>query len=220
MNLAVNVALAVGPLAAYFVMMGVLHGARRPTVVPGPLDFALLAIGLGGVLVFGPVGRMLVDRLFPGPSLWAWLALASAYGLLALLWGPRSARRLVIYHIGPEELRQAVREALLVVPGSFSPTIRGFEDADHSRGLTFEVGDRLRAGVIEAYGREAEALVAALGPVLRERLREVRTRPSRLASIWFAVAALTLILPYASLWLGRSPVFEALRAWLQGLGRP
>ncbi len=70
MSPAFQVALAVGPLAAYFLMLGILQSTRRPTVVPGAIDFALLASALGGLVVFGPVGWVLTATLFPGPSLW------------------------------------------------------------------------------------------------------------------------------------------------------
>lgn len=213
MSPAVHVALAVGPLAGYFATLGVLQGGRRPVVVPGALDFALLAVGLGGLIVFGPLGHVLVLLLFPSPSLWAWLALASAYGLATLLGAPRSGRRLIVYNIEAAALRDVLRDALLRLPGSFSPTVRGFEDPELRRGLLVETS-RLRAGTVEAYGDAPERLIAALGPLLRDRLAAFEARPSRLAPVWFALATLTALLPFAGLLLSRSPVIEAVRNWL------
>ncbi len=218
MSPALQVALAVGPLAAYFAALGALQGGRRPVVVPGPIDFLLLATGLGGLIVFGPVGLVLVRSLFPAPSPWAWLALASAYGLFVLLWAPRGARRLVVYHVDPESLRTAVREALMVLPGAFTPTVRGFEDREHGRGLTVEAGARLRAGTVEAYGDRSEPLIAELAPLLRARLRrQAPPVPGRLALLWFGLSALTLLLPVAAQVLGRPQVMEALRALMDRL---
>lgn len=215
-----RVALVVGPLAAYFAALGVLQGGRRPVIVPGPWDALLLACGLGGLLVFGPIGELLVRRLFPAPSLWAWLALASAYGLILLVWIPRTSRRLVIYRIRPEDLRRVVREALLALPGAYAPTVRGFEDREHGRGLTVEASHWLRSGTIDAYGRDPEALITAIGPILRDRTHKLADEPAAptLAVVWFGLAMLTVLLPFATILMSRPQVLDALRALLDRLG--
>jgi hypothetical protein len=213
MSLAVHVALAVGPLAAYFATLGVLQGGRRPVVVPGPLDFGGLAVGLGGLIVFGPVGNVLVNWLFPAPSVWAWLALASGYGLIVLLLAPRAGGRVVVYNVEPEILRGALHASMARMAGGFAPTVEGYEDAVRGLGVRADAG-RLRAATIEAYGAEPERLIAELAPVLREHLATVESRPSRLAPAWFALATLTVLLPFAGLLLSRSPVIEAVRNWL------
>ncbi len=220
MDPAMQVALAVGPLAAYFATLGALQVGRRPVFLPGQVDFTLLALGLGGPIVFGPVGQLLVHRLFPAPSPWAWMALVSLYGLAVLLITPRAARRLVVYNIDPEALRSALRDALLIVPGSFEARVRGFEDEARGCGLTVEVG-RFRVGSIEAYGRDAAALIREFDPVLRQRLAAAGPTPTKaLGSVaWFALAALVIAVPFTSLIVDRPVVFEAVRAWIEGLGR-
>ncbi len=219
MNPALQVALVVGPLAAYFAALGILQGGRRPVVVPGAVDFLLLAGGLGGLLVFGPVGMVLVRTLFPAPSVWAWLALVSAYGLFLMVWSPRTAHRLVVYRVRPEELRRVVREALLVLPGAYSPTVRGFEDREHGRGLTVEASGWLRAGTVEGYGYEAEALIATLGPILRRRSRELSEESAApaLAAVWFGLSLVTVLIPFVATLLRRPQVLDALRALMERL---
>lgn len=199
------------PLAIYCATLGALQGSRRPRIVAGPADFGLLAFGLGGLIIFGPIGGFLRDRLFPAPSLASWLALATLYLLLVLLWLPRTARRLVIYNVDPTILRAAVRAALEVLPGSFAPTVRGFEDARAGWGFALEFGPRQRVATVEGYGRRPEPLVAALTPALRAALRHATRPPSRVARAWYALAGLTLA---AALLLPALRAFPALRAAL------
>jgi hypothetical protein len=219
MSPALQVALAIGPLAAYFGLLGLLQSLRRPTVVPGTIDFALLAGGLGGLVVFGPVGWVLGKLLFPGPSLWARLALLSGYVLLVMIWAPRSGRRLVIYNVDPRSLVEAVREGVeRLDPGAhFEPTVRGFEDHALGRGLHLEPPGRLRTAVIDAYGNDPETLIASLEPILRRELARHRSARSPLAGLWFALGLLTLISPLAALALSRPGVMTAVRTFLDHL---
>ncbi len=218
MSPSVRVALALWPLSTYFFALGVLQSGRRPRVLNGPVDFLMLAAGLSGLLVFGPVGEILVRSLFPVVSLWAWLALASSYALLALLWSGRAARRLVIYNVAPEALEPALREAMSQLPGAFVPSVRGFEDASNGRGVTFEVGARLHTGVVEAYGSEPEPLIARLGPALRERLLDSAAPRTGSAPIWFFLSTLTLLFPLGMLGMSRPRLLNALRVLFQRLG--
>ncbi|HEU5119152.1 MAG TPA: hypothetical protein VFT74_21360 [Isosphaeraceae bacterium] len=218
MSPALQVALAVGPLAAYFLLLGLLQSTRRPTVLPGPIDFALLACALGGLVVFGPVGWVLTATLFPGPSLWARLALLSAYVLLILIWAPRSGRRLIVYNIDHDGLADALRDAVLQLDPSthFEPTVRGFEDHEHGRGLHLETG-ALRTGVIDAYGHQPETLLSDLEPLLRRQLASTPTRRSVLAAVWFGVGAFTLLSPLAALLLSRPGILTAVRTFFDRL---
>lgn len=210
----VQFALTLSPLAAYFFMLGVWHRGRSPRLVPGPLDFGLLAFGIWGLLAFGPVGQVMVRLLARTPNVWAWLTWATSLILLALCLAPRSARRLVVYHVEPEAVPQALRACLDELPGSFSPTLRGFEDPRSGRGVAVDLSPAWRTATIEAYGRQPEALIALLLPRLRERLREAAPRCSAAATVWFSLSGLTLVVPLVGLLLSRSEVLAALRALL------
>jgi hypothetical protein len=219
MSPALQVALAVGPLAAYFLMLGALQVSRHPTVLPGPVDFALLASALGGLVVFGPVGWVLTDSLFPGPSLWARLALLSGYVLMILIWAPRFGRRLVVYSIDHDTLADALREAVeqLGPDTRFEPTVRGFEDHVLGRGLHLEAGRWLRTGVVEAYGRKPDDLLSELGPLLRRHFGHAPMHRSPLAVVWFGLGILTLVSPFAALILTRPGMMTAVRTFLDRL---
>jgi hypothetical protein len=210
----VRLVLATLPLGIYFFVLGAWRCGRSPRVVSGPLDFGLLAFGLGGLVAFGPIGELLVDRLFPEPSVWAWLALASTLWLLALLWAPRAARRVIVYNVEPETLRKAVADGLLALPGQFAPTLRGYEDRESGRGLAVEVG-RAHTATVEAYGQRPDLLAAEVASLLRERLLEAPTaKPVGASWPWFALSSAALVIPWVGLVLSRPIVRAALQEFL------
>ena len=127
MTSALQITLTATPLAAYFYILGVLHSGRRPRLVAGPVDVGLLAMGLGGLVAFGPFGRAVLGRIVgepAGPVAWSiWLALI---GLWSLVLAGSASLRMTIYHVSPDELDRAVREALARLDGGFSRTLRGY----------------------------------------------------------------------------------------------
>src|SRR5690348_15210852 len=102
MPVAIQLALMVIPLSLYLYVLGIWHSGRTPRVVAGPVDLGLLAFGLSGLLIFGPIGRLWPWHARGLPGVWAWLALTAFVVLLALPWLPRSFRRLAVYNVDPE----------------------------------------------------------------------------------------------------------------------
>jgi len=212
---AFQVALAVGPLAFYLAVLAAWQGGRQPRVVSGPLDFALLAVGFGGLLTFGPFGQVMARSLFGKPNLLDWLTLISGEGLVATILARRALRRLAVYCIDPETLNRALREALDRRPGRYVATLGGFEDRAEARGISVEVSPRSRAAVIEAYGRDPEELINELAPRLEEGLRGVTVLPSALPWILSGLWALTMTAFVTSLFLAQPQARAALRALLE-----
>src|SRR5437016_1562493 len=108
----VQLVLMVAPLAGYLYLLAVWQAGRHPRVISGTTDVALLALGVGGLVLYGPFGQLLARRLFghPGPVPWLILTLAA---LLVVSWLTRGAsRRLVIYHVDATALERALGEAL------------------------------------------------------------------------------------------------------------
>ncbi len=215
---ALQVLLTVGPLSAYFLVQGLWQGGRRSKVVPGPVDFAWLAFGIGGLLIFGPIGHVLVATIFPAPSLWAWLSLPSAALLGVLLWMPRTTRRLVVYNVVPEILWRGLQKALEPQPEHFQRTVRGFEDVESGRGIAVEMGPGARTAVVEAYGTRPEELMERLDRGLRMALSDEPTTPRGTARVWLALASLLPLASVAWLLLERPQVQAALRALLGRFG--
>lgn len=204
-----------GPLALYFVALGLRQLGRRPKVISGPLDSAMLGFALGSLLAFGPAGQALTAGLKPSlirP------ALLCGLGLFLMAMSLRSRRRLSLYNIEPEALDPAIARVLDGLPGDFRRTLRGFEDRKGGRGLTVRASTDYRTAEIEAFGAGAEALIAAIEPPLRRELAEVQ-RPNQpwLARFWLSLASLTLTLPIALSLLSEPRMRQIVRSLLNQL---
>lgn len=216
---AVQTALMIGPLAAYFFVQGAWHRGRRPRVIPGQIDFSLLALGLAALVGFGPIGHLLVALVPSTAEIPARLTLLAALWLVVLLTAPSAYRRLMVYGVDPDDLDCALGEALHEeIPGDFARTLRGFEDVKSRRGLNVTVRPKSATAEIEAYGDRAEGLAATLAASLRFRLKGRHAGAARRAGWpWFALAALALALPLAESFTARGETRAALRALLQRL---
>src|SRR5438105_4809609 len=64
----VQLALMVTPLAVYLYLLAVWQAGRHPRVVSGRLDVWLLALGLGGLALLGPLGQWLLGLLSKNPG--------------------------------------------------------------------------------------------------------------------------------------------------------
>ncbi|HWA98733.1 MAG TPA: hypothetical protein VG713_09585 [Pirellulales bacterium] len=106
--------IALTPLGLYFVLIGVLHRRRRPTIVSGARDLALLGAGTAGLALVGPI-ELFMPRSASiaelGPYLWAMLL--TLYSLCVSLAALAAKPRLVIYGSLPwADLRIAIAAAV------------------------------------------------------------------------------------------------------------
>lgn len=198
MSVPLRTALALLPLALYFFVLGVWQSGRNPRLVSGSLDAFLLTVGLGGLLVFGPVGDLAVHWFFPQPNLAAWLAVASGLGLIALYFMARARVRVHVYKVKPKALLVAVERALSRVMVSPTRTLEGFEDTNQRRGVRVESSPRFGTGVVEATGEYPDAMIARLTPILREELSRIDSEPSYMATAMFALACVVAFVPIAT----------------------
>jgi hypothetical protein len=97
------------PLGAYLVAVGWLHLRRHPVVVSGTLDLVMLAAGVSGLVLAGPLALL---QPAVGTAAWATamllgsLVLIVAGGLLA------TRPRLVVYNMTGEQLRPILAEVV------------------------------------------------------------------------------------------------------------
>ena len=192
MTATIRLSLALLPLASYFVFLGVLHSGRRPRVVSGPVDVGCLAFALGGVIAFGPFGGLVINTVFPGPNLPAWLAMASLVGLITMMIASRARTRLIVYNVDGRELTDAVGRVMATFAVRVANTIHGYEDVHGRRGVTVDIGPRLGWGTVTAYGEAPEALIDAIRAGLRAQLAAKSQRSSPLRLLWFGLAGATI----------------------------
>jgi hypothetical protein len=108
-----HLALALGPLGVYLLVLGQINLRRRPVVVSGAFDFALLAFGVVGLVIVGPIELFLPETAAAAFGSYVWLVLLAMYGLgvtmLVLLGRPR----LVVYNATVDELRPVLADVAL-----------------------------------------------------------------------------------------------------------
>ena len=97
--------LALGPLAIYFLALGLVNSQAHPCLINARADFVLLAVAFGPVIL-APV-MSLVERG------WLWAAAAVTVGAASLFFGMMPAREeaWVIYNIERAQYRRIVRRA-------------------------------------------------------------------------------------------------------------
>lgn len=106
-----RLAIALVPLGAYFVLIGLLNARRKPFVTSGGSDLAALGAAASGLVLVGPIELFRPEAASAEFGKYVWLFLLVFYWLwvwLAVLLG---RPRLVIYNISGEELRPLLAEA-------------------------------------------------------------------------------------------------------------
>lgn len=104
--------IAIGPLAAYFLLLAWINLGKRPFLTTGSRDALVLGIGLIGLVMVGPMELFLPETAIVTFGGWIWLIMILFYlvglVLLVLLLRPR----IVIYNVSPEQLRPALAEVV------------------------------------------------------------------------------------------------------------
>ncbi|WP_435009802.1 hypothetical protein P12x_001040 [Tundrisphaera lichenicola] len=218
MTSAIQIALTATPLAAYFYVLGLFHGGRKPIMLTGPVDVGLMAGGLGGLVAFGPFGQSVLSRVAGAEvGLLGWSIWIALVVLWSLVLAGTAALRVTVYHLSNEELDRAVRETLYRIDGRFTSTIYGFEDADRMSGITVRSLPRLRSATIEAYGKDPETLISEFKPRFREELSRFPQAPSEISHAMFGLACLIMLLPVTGYFLSNARAKHAFWALLQSL---
>jgi hypothetical protein len=105
--------IALVPLAAYLLLLGLVNLSRRPLVTSGARDAAALAVAISGFMIVGPLELFLIEEaaVLYGPLVWAMMLLG--YALLALLVILVQRPRIVVYNISLEQLRPLLAEVVV-----------------------------------------------------------------------------------------------------------
>jgi hypothetical protein len=106
-----RLAIALVPLAAYVLLLGLLNLRRRPFLTSGGCDVAALGVALSGLMFVGPLELFRPDAWTRSLGNYIWLFLVLFYWLWLVLVVLLARPRLVIYNISAEELHPVLAEA-------------------------------------------------------------------------------------------------------------
>ena len=97
--------IALSPLAAYVLLLGLVNLSSRPLLTSGGRDLAALALGISGLVVIGPMELFFPELAVERFGGYVWLLLLGFYALLVVLLMLVVRPRLVIYNMTVEQLR-------------------------------------------------------------------------------------------------------------------
>jgi hypothetical protein len=105
-----RLAIALVPLAAYCLVLGILNARRQPYLTSGGSDLAALGAALTGLVLIGPVELFRPELASAEYGNYIWLFLLVFYWLCLWLVVLLARPRLVVYNISGEELRPILSE--------------------------------------------------------------------------------------------------------------
>ena len=169
-----HLSIALGPLAVYVVLLGLINISRRPLMTSGARDLAALGLALSGWMVVGPMELFLPEAAANrfGPLVWALLIALYALGLTLVVLLARP--RLIIYNVTTDQLRPVLAE----IVGKLDPQARWAGDCVvlPTLGVQFHIEpfSVLRVGQLIAAGpyqndQGWKRLESELGTALKQR---------------------------------------------------
>jgi hypothetical protein len=96
---------ALGPLATYLLVVGLINLSRRPLLTTGGRDVAALGLALAGLVAAGPLELFMPEEAAVQFGGWVWAILLAAYGLGVILLILTMRPRLILYNMNVEQLR-------------------------------------------------------------------------------------------------------------------
>ncbi len=107
-----RLAIALGPLAVYLLVLGVVNLSSRPLVTTGARDTATLGIAVGGLAIVGPMELFFPENAAVHLGGWVWVVLLAFYALCVTLLILLMRPRLVIYNVTCDQLRPILAEVV------------------------------------------------------------------------------------------------------------
>lgn len=104
------ICLSLIPLAVYFLLLGIIHASRRPFILSGSEDIALLCAAVAGMVFAGPMNLFYPINAAIRYGTYIWLILAFLYILITLLIILYSRPRLIVYNIDKTTLKEILKK--------------------------------------------------------------------------------------------------------------
>lgn len=197
-----RLAIALVPVAAYVLVLGLLNLRRRPFLTSGGCDLTALGIALSGLMFVGPMELLRPESATRSFGNYVWLFLMLFYWLWLLLAVLLSRPRLVVFNISAEELHPVLAEAAARI----DPAARwaGNQLSLPTIGVQLHL-DRFPAmrnvSLVASGGQQNldgwRQLAAQLGPSLRSM--RVKSNPRAVAFLIVSLAMLTLCVTHLML---------------------
>jgi hypothetical protein len=210
-----RLAIALVPLAAYFLLLALVNMRRRPFVTTGGCDLAALGGALSGMMLVGPIELFRPEAASTDYGGYVWLFMVVFYWLCVWLAVLVARPRLVVYNISAEELRPVLAEAAREV----DPQARWAGDSlalpTLGVALHMESFDIMRhASIKSSGGKQNLAGWKRLSAELRNQLATLRVGRNPRA-LGFTLAAIGLItLSIVHMLNGPDQVAEAVQEML------
>jgi len=173
-------------VAVYFLILGLLNSRRRPQLLSGRLDFALLIGALSPLLVLPVVGYL-------GGSALAVAATVAALAAVVLVLAP--GRTWVIYNIPRDEVRRIVQQSLQSLGEEPRPTSGGLCFGPENASIRLSEFALLRNVTIRMTG--GERIARPFARALASRLAGVTAETSPMAVSLLLVASAMIVAPVA-----------------------
>jgi hypothetical protein len=191
-----RLAIALFPIAVYLFLIGLVNLRRRPFLISGGSDLAVVGLALSGLACVGPL-----DLLRPEPATaefgnFIWLLLLAFYWLSLVLIVLLARPRLVVYNTTIEELHPVLAEAASRLDSDARWAGNSLALPQLGLQLHLESFELMRnVSLISSGGQQSLEGWRRLARELAPSLRRVRVKPNPRG---FAIVAFALLLVAAS----------------------
>ena len=206
-----RLAIAIVPVAAYGLLLGLINLRRRPFLTSGGCDLCALGLAVSGLVVVGPMELLRPEAATRSFGNYIWLFLLLFYWLWLVLAVLLSRPRLVVYNISAEELHPILAEAA----ARLDPGARWAGDQLSLPALRVQLHfDRFElmrnVSLVSSGGRQSIDGWRLLLREISKSLRSIRVK-SNPRAVGFLLASLTLLtVSVAHLLLHQEDMLQAM----------
>lgn len=110
--LSIQFCIVVLPFSVYLLLLGGLHLRKNPFVTTVGRDWAILAVGVSGLMIVGPMELFFPENAVSRFGPFVWLMLLAFYGLLVSLGTMLVRPGLVLYNLRADQVRPLLSDVL------------------------------------------------------------------------------------------------------------
>lgn len=207
-----RLAIALIPVGAYVLLLGVINARRKPFITSGGSDLAALGVALSGLVFVGPIEMFRPEAATRELGNYIWVVMLLFYWLWLLLAVLLARPRLVVYNISEEELHPMLASTASRIDSEARWAGNHLVLSKVGVQLHLDSFDLMRnVSLVSSGGRQNIDGWRLLARELRQSLAPVRVR-SNPRAIGLLVVSLTLLVLSVTQMLGRQ---EAL---MQAMG--